>query len=157
MGWHEYYERQAALDSVVANGLSVPPGFTGEDEVLRALQHRWSLRLTGRVEFAANEIERDPDVDPVDAVGAAWRATAEAEPELRRLLDEYAEHPALRAAALDEQAMLARTAGLTDPDDGPIEQAAVGAAFLALLRSRPRRAARRNPVERLLRRLAPSA
>jgi len=156
MGWHEYYERQAALDAVVANGLTVPPGFTGEDEVLRALRHRWSLRLAGRVELATHEIERD-GLDPVDAVAAAWRATAEADADLRRLLDDHAEHPALRAGALDEQAMLARAAGLTDPDDGPAEQAAVGAAFLALLRSGPRRPARRNPVERLLRRLVPSA
>ncbi|MCT2584135.1 hypothetical protein [Actinophytocola gossypii] len=157
MGWHEYYERKAALDTVVADGLTVPAGFDGEDEVLLALHHRWSMRLAGRVDLAVHDIERDPDIDPVDAVGAAWRATAESEPDLRRLLDEHAEHPALRAVTLAEQAMLARAAGLTEQADGAAEQAAVGAAFLALVRSRPGRAERRNPVERLLRRLVPSA
>lgn len=152
MGWHEFYQRRDALDRVVAEGLTVPDGFTGEDEVLLALQYRWSLRLTGRVEAAIEAARRDPGLDLVDAVGEAWRATVDHDPDLRRLLDEHAGHPALRPAVRDEQALLAGAAGLTDPTDGPAEQAAVGAAFVALLR-----APRRGRVHRLLRRLAPTA
>jgi hypothetical protein len=154
MGWHEYYQRRAALDRVVVEGLSVPAGFTSEDEVLLAVHHRWSLRLAGRVELATTEADRD-DTDPVDAVGGAWRATVDDDPDLRRFLDEHADHPALRRVTVAEQAMLARAAGLTDPADALAEQAAVGVAFLALLRTAPRPT--RNPVERLLRRLVPSA
>jgi len=154
MGWQEYYARRTALDTVVAGGLRVPAGFAGEDEVLLALHHRWSLRLAGRVELAVTDVERDPGTDPVDAVGEAWRDAAEDNADLRRLLDEHAEHAALREATKAEQALLARAAGLTDPADDADEQAAVGAAFLALLRTGTRQTARRNPVERLLRRLA---
>ena len=50
--------------------------------------------------------------------------------------------------------MLARVAGLTEATDGPAEQAAVGAAFVALLRTAPQ--PRCSPVERFLRRLVPS-
>jgi hypothetical protein len=50
--------------------------------------------------------------------------------------------------------MLARAAGLAGPEDGRLEQAALGAAFVALLRNRPQE--RRSPVERFLRRLVPS-
>lgn len=157
MGWHDYYRRRDALDRVVAEGLAVPEGFGGEDEVLLALHHRWSLRLAGRLELAVDDAERDPAIDLVDAVGEAWRETAADNRELRGLLDEHADHPALREVTKAELAMIARTAGLTDPTDDAGEQAAVGAAFLALARSGPRRNGRRNPVERLLRRLAPSA
>jgi hypothetical protein len=157
MGWDDYYRRRDALDRVVERGeLDVPDLFDGPDELLLALHHRWSLRLAGRVELATL------DGDPVDAVGAAWRATAAAEPALRRLLDEHADRPALRAVTMAEHRMLAAAAGLAEPGDGPDSRAAVGAAFVALVRTgprhvRPQRTVRRNPVERLLRKLTPSA
>ncbi len=139
MGWDDFYRRRDALDAVVERGeLVVPDVFHGPGELLLALHHRWSLRLAGRVELAT------PAEDPVDAVGAAWRETAVANPGLRRLLDEHADHPALREVTMAEQRMLATAAGLTEPGDGPAERAAVGAAFTALLRNGPRR----GPVER---------
>ncbi len=154
MGWSDYYRRRDALDGVIERGeLVVPDGFDGPGELLAALHHRWSTRLAGRVELAA----LDADRDPVDAVGAAWRETAAQNPALRHLLDEHADHPALREVTRAEQRALAAATGLAGPADGPAEQAAVGAAFLALVRGGPRPAVRRNPVERLLRRLAPSA
>jgi hypothetical protein len=48
--------------------------------------------------------------------------------------------------------MLARAAGLTEAGDSPAEEASIGAAFVALQRSAPE-PVRRNPVERLFRRL----
>jgi hypothetical protein len=150
MGWHEYYLRRDALDAVVEGGFTVPPGFSGPDEVLQALHHRWTMRLTGRLELALHDSA--DATDAVDAVGTAWLETVEVDPALRRLLDEHADHPALRAVTRAEHRMLARSAGLTDAGDDPDEQAAIGAAFAALLRTGPR-----NPVRRLLRRLAPSA
>jgi hypothetical protein len=143
MGWNDFYRRRDALNGVLERGeLSVPDPFGGPTEVLLALHHRWSLQLAGRVELAASED------DPVDAVGAAWRAAAVANPRLRRILDEYANHPTLRAATRAEHRMLAHAAGLTGPDDGPADQDAVGAAFVALLRN--------GPTRRQLRRLVPS-
>jgi hypothetical protein len=152
MGWDEFYRRRDALDRVVERGtLEAPDDLGGPDELLLALHHRWSLRLAGRVELA------ELDGDPVEAVGAAWRAAAVADPALRHLLDEYADRPALRSVIEAEQRMLARAAGLAGPGDGPDEQAAVGAALLALVRSGPQRTVECGRVERLLRKLVPSA
>jgi hypothetical protein len=150
MGWDEHYRRRDALNSVIERAeLSVPDPFEGPTEVLLALHHRWSLQLVGRIELAAAAD------DPVDAVGAAWREAAAANPALLALLDEYAGHPALRALIRAEHRALARAAGLTGPGDGRMEQAAIGAAFVALLRNGPQE--RRNPMERFLRRLVPSS
>ncbi len=153
MGWNEYYRRRDALNGVIERGeLSVPDGFDGPVEVLLALHHRWSLQLVGRLELAAEAAEAAGD--PVEAVGDAWRAAAAANPALLALLDEHAGHPALGALIRAEHRMLARTAGLAGPEDGRLEQAALGAALVARLRDDPRE--RRSPVERLLRRLVPS-
>ena len=149
MGWHDFYRRRDALDRIIDSGeLAVPDMFDGPGEVLLALQHRWSLQLAGRVELA------ELADDQVGAIRDAWRATATANPALRRLLDEHAGHPALRPMIRAEHRMLARSAGLTDATDGPAEQAAVGAAFVGLVRSAPE--PRCKPMERFLRRLVPS-
>ena len=120
--------------------------------MLLALHHRWSLQLAGRVELAG---ELRPGRGGPGGRGRGGLApAAAANPGLRRLLDEYANHPAPRGAVTKaEHRMLAHAAGLTGPDDGPAEQDRVGAAFVALLRNGP---ARRTPVERLLRKLVPS-
>jgi hypothetical protein len=153
MGWTDFYRRRDALNGVIESGkLSAPEPFRGPTEVLLALHHRWSLQLTGRVELAASTDDTDTPDDPVDAVGAAWREAAAANPGLRRLLDEYANHPALRAATRSEYQMLARATGLAGADDDPAAQDAVGAAYVALLRNGP--AGRR--VDRLRRKLVAS-
>jgi hypothetical protein len=150
MGWNDFYRRRDALDHIVETGeLDVPDMFDGPGEVLLALQHRWSQQLAGRVELAESAD------DPVGAVRDAWRETAAANPALRSLLDEYAGHPALYAMMRAEHRSLAHAAGLTNAADGPAEQAAVGAALVALTRTglpEPRR----SPVERFLRRLVTS-
>lgn len=151
MGWHEFYRRRDALDAVVEQGeLRTSDVFPDRGELLLALQERWRRRLSARVELVELSTE-----DPVDAVGDAWRATAEENAQLRALLDTHADDPVLRPHVEEEHRMLARAAGLTEAGDSAAEQASIGAAFVALQRSAPER--RRNPVERLLRRLVPSA
>ncbi|MBB4904754.1 hypothetical protein [Actinophytocola algeriensis] len=153
MGWQDFYARRDALNAAIAQGeLRTSDAFPDEHELLLALHHRWTQRLTARVELA--ELDHD---DPVDAVGAAWRRTAEDNPELRALLDAHADNLALRQLIDAEHRMLARTAGLTEPGDSQTEEAAIGAAFVALQRTAPASAPRRNPVERLFRRLVTSA
>jgi len=144
MGWADYYRRRDALNSVIERGeLAVTDEITSTGELLQALHHRWSLRLAGRVELASLAENQ------LAAVGAAWREAVAENVDLRRLLDEHADHPALREVTPAEQRMIATAAGLADPQDGADEQAAAGAAFVAMLRSGPRR--RRFP-----RRLVPS-
>jgi hypothetical protein len=149
MGWDEHYRRRDALNGVLDRGeLSVPDPFTGPTEVLLALHHRWSLQLVGRLELAETAEDR------VDAAGRAWREAAAANPRLLALLDAHAGHPPLRALIRAEHRLLARAAGLTGPTDGRLEQAAIGAALVELLRNGPQE--RGNRVERLLRKLVPS-
>jgi len=156
MGWHDFYQRRDALNAALARASEGLPfeqdSSLGRDELLLALHHRWSQRLSGRVELAVHEAETQ-DHDLVDAVGVAWRETAAANPVLRDLIDTHATDPVLRPLVAAEQRMLASAAGLTEPGDDIRERAAIGAAFLALQRKEPRR----NPVERLLRMLVPSA
>jgi hypothetical protein len=153
MGWQEFYRRRDALDAAVAQGeLRTSDMFPDEGSLLLALHHRWAQRLAARVELA--HLEAD---DLVDAVGAAWRRTAEDNAELRALLDEHADHPTLQPLVAAEHRMLARAAGLTEAGDSEPEVTAIGAAFVALQKSAPTRTGRRNPMERLLRRLVPSA
>jgi hypothetical protein len=151
MGWHEFYRRRDALDAVVEQrGLRTSETFPERGELLLALQQRWSRRLAARIELAELSTE-----DLVDAVGDAWRRAAADNAGLRALLDEHADDPVLRPLVAAEHRMLARAAGLTEAGDSPAEETSIGAAFVALQRSAPDR--RRNPVERLLRRLVPSA
>ena len=153
MGWQDFYARRDALNTAIDQGeLRTSDVFPDERELLLALQHRWTQRLTARVELA----ELEP-TDPVDAVGASWRRTAEDNPNLRALLDEHADNEALRPLIEAEHRTLARAAGLTEPGDSADEEASIGAAFVALQRTAPDRTPRRNPVERLFRRLVTSA
>jgi AcrR family transcriptional regulator len=153
MGWHDFYRRRDALDAVVEQGeLHTGDAFRDRDELLLALHHRWLRRLTARVELA--ELTTG---DLVDAVGAAWRRTAADNAALLALLDEHAGEPVLRPVIEAEHRMLARATGLTEAGDSPAEEASIGAAFVALQKSAPAQQTRRNPVERFLRRLVPSA
>jgi hypothetical protein len=151
MGWQDFYRRRDELNAAVEQGeLRAGDVFATEHELLLALHHRWSQRLMARLELAMLE-----PTDPVDAVGEAWQRTAADNPELRDLLDKHAAD--LRPEIEAEQRLLATTAGLTEPGDTESEAAAIGAAFIALQRTAPDRPTRRNPVERLLRRLVTSA
>ncbi|HEV8558891.1 MAG TPA: hypothetical protein VGR06_21170 [Actinophytocola sp.] len=173
MGWNDFYRRNDVLNAVVEHARRNPAATLPFDEIpevaevfdslaelLRALHHRWFMALTGRVELALAEAERDPDADPVEVVSAAWRSTAAWHDVLRRLLDTNVdEHrSALRAALEGEQRMLALASGLAKPNEPKDEITRIGATYFTLMRNAPERTARRrNPVEQLLRRLVPSA
>jgi hypothetical protein len=171
MGWNDFYRRRDALDAVLDHARRDPAGalpfhevpevaqvFASEEALLLALHYKWIMALTGRVGVALAEAERNPEIDRVDAVSSAWRATATELPELRRLLDEAAEVDAMRTALEGEQRLLALAAGLAEPGDTTPEITRVGGTYLALLRAAPERPARRRgPVEQLLRRLVASA
>lgn len=153
MGWQEFYRRRDALDAAVSQGeLRASDVFPDEESLLLALHHRWAQRLAARVDLAQFE-----GSDLVEAVGAAWRRVASDNASLRALLDEHADRAVLRSLVEAEHRMLARAAGLTEGGDSESEVASIGAAFVALQKSAPGRSERRNPVERLLRRLVPSA
>ena len=133
MSWDDFYRRRDALDAVLEN----PEGpltfdktlFADADEVLLALHYRWMRQLTGRLGLALTEMK-----DRVDAVQQTWRALAEAQPALRRVLDT---HLTDADAVEREERLLALTSGLAELSEPSAEIARVGAAFLSLIRAEP--------------------
>lgn len=141
MSWNDYYRRRDVIDAVLAVPGPIGEAFTqvpdaaavfaDTDELLLALDHKWTRALTARIGLALT----DTDGDRVDAVSAAWRQTVAENPALRRVLDENS-GGVLADAAAREHRMLALAAGLaefTEPND-VLER--VGGAFAALLRGR---------------------
>jgi hypothetical protein len=180
MGWHDFYRRRDALDTVLRLAMHDPVGplpfaeapgaeelFGDRTQLLLALHHRWSGLLTGRLraeladpdDAAAGAGELGED-DRLDAVARAWRDTVARHPTLRAVLDTHVDSvPELLARHQAEQRTLAVTAGLAGAGEPEAEVTRVGAAFETLLRSGPSIPAlrRRGPVGHLLRLLAPSA
>lgn len=162
MSWADFYRRRDAIDHVLAQARRHDGAFAFDDvgaafdtraELALALQYKWSQLLTGHVAVALTDAARKPDGDQVAAVAEAWRATARAQPELRRLLDEHEPDNDFRAAIRAEQRMLAYAAGLAEPTEPPAETARIGAAFQALIRNTPDHPTHpTNPIERLFRR-----
>lgn len=141
MSWNDYYRRRDVIDAVLASRgpieeifTQVPDAaavFTDTDELLLALDHKWTRALTARIGLALSDAEGDR----VDAVSTAWRQAVAENPSLRRILDENS-GGALADATAREHRMLALAAGLgefTEPND-VLER--VGGAFAALLRGR---------------------
>jgi hypothetical protein len=166
MSWTEYYLRRDALDSVLVRAQRDPAGplphselFDSPAEVLLALHYRWTLKLTGALGMVLAEAERDPSIDHVDAVSAAWHRTVAENKTLRSVIDAHAtNYPELRPMLEAEQRNLALAAGLAEPHEPTGEITRVGAAFLALLQTATQQPARRrSPVEQLIRRLVASA
>jgi hypothetical protein len=141
MSWNDYYRRRDVIDAVLATTGTIEDAFTqvpdaaavfaDTDELLLALDHKWTRALTAHIGLALSDTERDR----VDAVSAAWRRAVADNPTLRRLLDENS-NGVLADAAAREHRMLALAAGLaefTEPNE-VLER--VGGAFAALLRGR---------------------
>lgn len=169
MGWDCFYRRRDAINAVLDSATKQPETglpfselpevtevFDSHEDLALALQYKWSQRLSGQINLALSDAEQR-DIDHVDAVSAAWRATAAVNPVLRRLLDRYTDEggPRFQAALRAEQCMLALAAGLADPNESSTEISRIGGAFLRLIRHAPQQAVRhhRSPVEQLLRRL----
>ncbi|MFC0437322.1 hypothetical protein [Kutzneria buriramensis] len=146
MSWNDYYRRRDVIDAVLAHPGAIGETFTqvpdaaavfaDTDELLLALDHKWTQQLTARIGLALSEIDRpDTEGDRVDAVSAAWRRAVAENPALRRILDENS-GGVLADATAREHRMLALAAGLaefTEPNE-VLER--VGGAFAALLRGR---------------------
>lgn len=174
MSWNDFHRRREAMNAALAQAERDPDGplpfedipqvtaeFADPEELLLAMQHKWTQLLTGKVGVALDEAEHDPHVDGVEAVVNSWRELAEQEPVLRRVLDRHGATAgdAMREAVEREQRLLALASGLAEPFEETAEVTRTGAAFAALLRSTPApsTARRENSFGRLLGRLLPSA
>jgi hypothetical protein len=166
MSWTDFYRRRDICDEVLRRAARAPRDplpftevrdarqvFGSEEQLLLALQYKWTQLLSGYV-----RTELTGDTDQVDAVSRAWHRAVRSHRTLREVLDANLDrHPALRLRHEAEQRMLAISAGLADPDEQPGEVTKVGAAFRALLRHGPDAAPAepRDPVRHLLRMLTP--
>jgi hypothetical protein len=176
MSWNDFYRRRDVMDAVLEHARRNPEGelpfagvpgveefFASEQDLLLALQYKWTQALSGRLRAESacpDDAHAEPgDLDQVDAVSRAWQSTCAEHETLRAVLDAHVDaHPALRAAHQAEQRMLAVTSGLAEPGEPAAEITKVGVTLDALIRNGPARPARRrSPVGHLLRLLAPSA
>lgn len=147
MTWTDFHQRQHAIKvalehahhhpdelPVTENVPAARAVFENDDELLCALQYKWTLVLTGRVGVALAEAG---DHDHLDAVRTAWHRAAVANPVLRRVLDEHATEPCteLRRGFERERHMLALASGLVDHGEPVTEIVRAGSALLRLLRA----------------------
>jgi hypothetical protein len=143
MSWADFYRRRDALNTVIeharaddrdlafaSSAARVEDIFGTRDELLLALHYKWTLALTGQLGVALAQADRDPEADRVDAVLAAWRATAAEHDVLRRLLDAHADEPAMRTAIDGEQRLLALSAGLAELHESELASDPLGTAPL---------------------------
>ena len=147
MSWNDFYQRQHAIQAVLEHAgrhpaerldpQEVPAArelFADTGSLLLALHHKWTQLITGRIGVALDEADADPRGDRVQAVTAAWRATAARNPALRAVLDRHLGEPQLGPSLEREQRMLALATGLAEHTEPAEEITRVGAAFLRLLR-----------------------
>lgn len=122
-----YATKRAALNTVLSlverDGTfgpehALPEAFADTGDLLVTAQQRWHSHLGARID-AALETGEAPSI----AVGSAYRETIRSMPEIRRLLDHHAGHPALAAPEERELSLLAWAAGLT-PRTTPAPRAA---------------------------------
>ncbi|ANZ35135.1 hypothetical protein BBK82_02665 [Lentzea guizhouensis] len=100
MTWANHYRRRDALDAVLHDArrdpsapLIVDPDvFSSLDELLLALQHRWTNKLTARMETAALD-------GPVDEERVTAELAAD-EPVLRAVLDAHLPLDSYRAVGM---------------------------------------------------------
>lgn len=146
--WDRVHARTASLREVIADldaGRPLPAAvdaFADRGELLRALHATWSRRLNGRLDLA---LETD-DHDLTVAVASAWLDTADDLPGVRRILDEQADHPALKHVHRTELRTVAVAAGLATFDDPVATSARVGASFVRGLRDRGHPVVERRPL-----------
>jgi hypothetical protein len=150
MSWTDFYRRRDTIELVLDRARdnreagmpfdelpAVTEIFTDREDLALALQYKWSQILLGRIAAAQLEADKTAHIDNVEAVTQAWRSASKTNPELRALLDAYADEggPAFQRAQAREQRMLALAAGLAELREPLEERTRIGAAFQALLRS----------------------
>lgn len=175
MSWNDFYQRRDILDAALIQAgqnpsrplslTEIPQAtkyFAAEEELLLALQYKWTQLLNGRLRAELADPDyagEDIAIDRVDAVTRAWNRTIAGHETLRAVLDAAVERcPALIPSHEAELRTLALTAGLAEANEPTAEVTKVGRAFGTLLRhgqAKPVR--RRGPMGHLLRLLAPSA
>jgi hypothetical protein len=124
--WDQLHARNSVVRTIItraAQGASPAAAWTGvvgvwdhfddESHLLRELQQHWFHSLAANVD---NALELGQG-NLADDVRRAYRATAERHYGLRRILDEYAKHPALVPLVRRERALLASAAGVAHSDD----------------------------------------
>lgn len=124
--WDQLHARNSVVNTIVtraAEGVSADSAWSGiagvwdhfEDEshLLRELQQHWFHSLAASID---NTLEIG-DGELVDDVRKAYRSTAARHHGLRRILDEYAKHPAIQPLVRREHALLARAAGVHHSDE----------------------------------------
>lgn len=164
-GWDRYHQRADAVRAVLAELDRAPRAdlpwndelaavFLDRDDLLEALHAVWTRRLLARVDL---ELEIGTGT-PRESVEKALRATAEALPALRALLDQNAGSEVSRRCVAGEHRLLAVAAGLATLSDPAPYSARRGAALVTeLLPSAPAsRPTKRLPWLRALRH-APTA
>lgn len=154
MGWESFYRRRDALDVVIEHASNDPSAslpfmeiplvrevFPNQQELLLALQYRWTQLLTGYIDVAVDELDTGTShmTDPVNAISDAWRRATVAQPVLRKILDNYGESAGneMNKVRGTEYRMLALAAGLAKPHDSREWITEVGATYAALLRDIP--------------------
>ncbi len=114
-------EANARRDGVLPMELpGVAETFSGELDLIAALQLRWHTRLAGRIERALTEQPMDLE----SAVLTAWRQTATELAGARQIIDAYTAHPtseematALRTSHRKDWTLLAVMAGRASMTD----------------------------------------
>jgi hypothetical protein len=138
--WETHHQRSAALRDVLATldaGTTELPWndglervFTDRAGLLVALHDHWSRHLAARLDLAL-ELHDIPEA----SVAEAWAAVAAQLPGVRRVLEQYAAHPALALSRARADRMVAVAAGVAALDDPLAVAAARGAAFLERART----------------------
>jgi hypothetical protein len=124
--WDQLHARSTVVNCIVtraAEGVSAATAWTGvagvwdhfddESHLLRELQQRWFHSLAASLDHVLETGEGRL----VDDVRRAYRTTAERHRGLRRILDEYAQHPALEPLVRREHALLAQAGGVQHSTD----------------------------------------
>lgn len=147
MTWKNHHRRGEVLREVIRTAderrdgvlpmdvAGVTETFSDELTLLGSLQLRWHTSLSGRIDQALS----DEPLDLEAAVASAWRATADALPGVRLVLDHYIAAPTspemaavMTRAVGKEHAMIALMAGRASQDDA----AAVSTGEAIALRGR---------------------
>ncbi|GLY66144.1 hypothetical protein [Amycolatopsis taiwanensis] len=165
MTWHDFYRRRDVIDAVLREARRDPsaplpfadvPGardtFGDEENLLLALQHKWTLVFGGRLETELLDV-----ADTVDAILRAWHSAVGANPTLRAVLDANLDrYPSLRSAHEAQQRTLAVTAGFAGIEEPTTEITRVGATIEALVRQGTPAGHASDLVSKPRRMLAPS-